>query len=213
MKQDDVMTIMAKIATKLGTSLKKTDFKVLYIANHRNKTSSHITGTFYEERKHNEVFIKQKLLLAEKNPILMEDVINLPQSSPLRGTQVRIRTMLTQHTWKLLVYTRSLASNQFEFIWERDGKIMMRKNTASRPIEVISSSTTSSRTQPNQVIQSHNNVWTHTNRRVVIHYTYNLKFSLFFSSLISLNFSLLISLILLISNENELNLFSHTRIT
>lgn len=138
MKQEEAMVVMTKLGDRLGVQLKSTDFKDLFVANHRNKTSSHIAGTFYEERKRDEVFNRQKKFIAEKKSLLMEDIIQLAPSSTLRGSLVKIKTKLTQHTRKLLAYTRTTAIPTFKYIWEKDGRVLIKRKSNSRSIEIKS---------------------------------------------------------------------------
>lgn len=135
LKPDQAMEIILELGKQLKVQLKKNDIKDIFISNHRNNASSHIAGTFYDERKRDELFESMKKRTANKNPVLIEEVCNLPNDSTCRGTEVRVRSAFTQHTRKLYALARTFA-NQFEFIWETDGKILLKRDSRSRTIEV-----------------------------------------------------------------------------
>lgn len=134
--QEQAFQTINNIAIKLGITVKKTDLKDIFVANHRDKRSSHITGTFYEEKKRDEFFSNTKNRIADKNP-LVEEICTLSNDSTFRGIEVRVRTKFTQHTREMLAKARQL-SNKFSFIWESEGKILLRKVEDSRIIQIKS---------------------------------------------------------------------------
>lgn len=133
---NSAQTVMRSLATHLGTTINLEDFKELFVVNHRNKKTSHITGTFYEEKKRDEIFFRMKHRVANKKPIVVEDIITtLPKDSTFRGKEIRVRTKVTQHTRKLLNDAYQY-KNTFKFIWESDGRVLMRKDENSRIVEI-----------------------------------------------------------------------------
>lgn len=137
MKQEEALNVMIKIGSKIGSSMNKNDFKDLYVNNHRNKTTSNIVGTFYDQRKRDDVFARIKKTIADKKPLLVEDYCTLASDSTLRGTEIRIKTKLTQNTRKLLAYAR-LYNNTFKFIWETNGRVLVKKDEQAKTIEIKS---------------------------------------------------------------------------
>lgn len=135
LKQEDALIVMKNVALKVGTTVVDEDFKDIYVANHRDKKTSHIAGIFYNEQKRDEIFNKMKKQIADKKPILVEEVVKLARDSPFRGKELRLKTKLTQYTRMLLNDARQL-KNIFKFIWECDGRILMRKDEHSRIIEI-----------------------------------------------------------------------------
>lgn len=136
--QEEAFSLMKKFAEQIGGTVKKTDFKKLFVAQHRNQTSCHLIGAFYEERKRDEIFNKFRKTLKDNNPILVEDICPaIAPDSTLRGKEVRIKALLTQQTKQLYDHARQFR-NVFDFIWESDGRILLRKNKDSKAIEIKS---------------------------------------------------------------------------
>lgn len=136
LKQEDAFAVVATFGLKIGVQMRRDDFKDIYVANHRNKTSSHIAGTVYDERKSSSLFLKIRELKRANKPVLVEDIVKLPENSTLRGTEVKVKTRLTQYTRKLLALTRLHAAQHFQFIWEADGRILIKKDKDSKLIEI-----------------------------------------------------------------------------
>lgn len=136
--QDEAFGLMKKFVETIGGTVKKTDFKKLFVAQHRNQTSCHLIGAFYEERKRDEIFAKFRKAIKDENPILVEDIcLAIATDSTLRGKEVRIKSLLTQQTKQLYDQARQFR-NLFEYVWETDGRILMRKNKDSKAIEIKS---------------------------------------------------------------------------
>lgn len=135
--QDQAMATVTKIAKEMGMNVKQPDMKDVYVVKHSDNISSHISAKFYDERKRDEILSAFKKRITDKKPVLVENICNLPNNSKLRGTEIRIRTALTQETRKLLAMARKF-SHQFEFIWETDGRVLMKKHRDSKTIEIKS---------------------------------------------------------------------------
>lgn len=135
-KQEEAFDVMKKLVTKVGGSVKKEEFKKLFVVYHRDKATSHLVGRFYDERKRYDIFNKFRNSLKAKKPVLVEDICaNLAPDSTLRGKEARLRTQLTNYNKQLYDNARKFATD-FDFKWESDGRILLRKNPESKPIEV-----------------------------------------------------------------------------
>lgn len=139
LQNDQAMTTLSMIATNMGLKLDKGDMKEVYIMNQRDNATSHIIGKFYDERKRDEFLSMMKNRITNNKPLLVEEVCALPNDSRLRGTEIRIRTVLTKETRKLLAMAMQF-SHQFEFIWECDGRVLMKENKESKTVEIKSES-------------------------------------------------------------------------
>lgn len=88
LKQEDAITVMKNVINKVGSTVVKEDFKDIFVINHRDKKTSHITGMFYNEQKRDEIFDRMRKQIADKKPILVEDVVKpLAKDSPFSITE------------------------------------------------------------------------------------------------------------------------------
>lgn len=134
----DAFNCFEAICTKLNVKVEEKDLRELYVVNHMSKRTSHISGSFYDERKKIELMRRQKTARANENPVLVDDILSdLDTNHPLRGTEISIRNRLTQATQNLLNVALSYW-DKYEFIWESNGKVMMRHTENSKPIEIKS---------------------------------------------------------------------------
>lgn len=121
-----VFPLVKAIFAKVGATVQQEDFKQLYMVRHRNNLSSRISGTFYSEKQKGEAVSAFRLHRKTK-PMLLGEVLKDITDELWKAKQINIRSELTLYTRKLLdqAYTHK---NVFEFIWECDGRVLMKRN-------------------------------------------------------------------------------------
>lgn len=137
LQEPKAFDVMTKIAQKLELDIQEADLKFLSLRKNRRTKTSFLTGKFYDGRQRNQLFKTAK----ERKPITVESIF--PEISPtshLRGKEINVRSQLTQTNRVLLAEAHKRNNNSFKFIWESDGRILMRKDHGTRPIEVRSTS-------------------------------------------------------------------------
>ena len=81
---EDALPTLKKFASKFGVTLSEKDLKRIFVFKHRSGGTSQISGEFFEVRKRDEVFNKFGKSIAEKKPVIVEDVCNIANDSSLR---------------------------------------------------------------------------------------------------------------------------------
>lgn len=133
---EDMFVAIKKIGGMIGVQIEGTDFsRRPHLVTHRNNRTAHIAGTFYSAQKRDEFHFKFR----EKkrtSPIVLEDiVISLDPDHQLRAKPLTLRWELTDYTKKLLVEAKKYAAN-FKYIWETDGRVLLKRDDASKPINI-----------------------------------------------------------------------------
>lgn len=119
----------------LGWKTNPEDFEKLFVVQYKNGNGSHIAGTFYDKRIRNMAFDKFRAIKKEK-AILCEEVLkHLPPE--LRGRKLNFRTELTAATRQLLSKVKQHSAD-FKFIWEKDGRVFVRKTEQEKALEIRS---------------------------------------------------------------------------
>jgi hypothetical protein len=129
----DLTAFFQKFGENIGEKIEENDLQSCFISKNRYNNSSQINGKFYDIRKKEKVF----QLFKQKKPIVIEDVCSVPDDSPLRGKEILLKNQLTSYKKKLLYETRMLATN-YKFIWENNGRILIKMNENS-PVKEITS--------------------------------------------------------------------------
>lgn len=132
---NEAMPIMIRLAKKLGTNITKDDLRFAVLRKGSAKKSSFILGAFYDERLKLDVMTRFK----DTRPIAVEDVVlNLPANHNLRGKEIFIRNQLTPFNRQLRAELHRVNNGRVKFIWENNGRILIKKDAESQVI-VISS--------------------------------------------------------------------------
>lgn len=130
--------VFKDICVALKFEVDRGDLSELYVVNHKNAKESHICGRFHDERKKIELMRLLKAEKASDSPILTEDIFTAIEADhPRRGKEINIRTRLTETTQKLLNYALQYW-DKYKFIWESDGRVMVRATESARPTEIRS---------------------------------------------------------------------------
>lgn len=132
----DVPAVLAAFGLFVGHPLTPEDFcHPPRVFTNKNRTSATIIGTF----KSNELKVATMKAFKAKRPVPVEDVVNLPALSTLRGKLVTIRNSLTPAYRHILTEAHRIKEGVFDYAWDSmDGRILLRKDGNSRPIEICS---------------------------------------------------------------------------
>jgi hypothetical protein len=127
--------VLQEIGEKLNVPMEKENFKKVFIRNNKTNTEKLIIATF-TDNNHKERVKKQFKQRVE--PIIVEDVVDIPEMSPFCGRQVYIvvKDQLTPENAKLLKEARKYKGTLFKHVWPSDGRILMKVSDDSRAHEV-----------------------------------------------------------------------------
>lgn len=132
---NDIASVLENLGHKIDCPISINDFVGKPRAFHtRDKTSTSIIGTFATHTKKANVLSSFKA----KRPIPVEDIVDLPASSTLRGKQVQLRNNLTLTNRTILAEAFRIKGTKFTYAWDIDGRIHLRKDNNERPIEIRS---------------------------------------------------------------------------
>lgn len=135
----DVQAITEKFFSLCGSTVSVNDFKKLFVIN--QKAGARIIGIFYLESTKDRV-LKALRLKTKSSPVLAEHIfLNLSttdkEGKNFIGKQVRYYTQTTEYTRRLLRQAK-VYQEKFAFIWERDGRVLLRIKEGMKPIHVRS---------------------------------------------------------------------------
>lgn len=131
-KPIDILTV---IAQKLGLPIRETDLKYVALRQNNTRKTAYMTGIFHDGK------LRQQLLQAgkEKRPLIIEAFFpDLPVNSTMRGKEFSIKNQLAQSTRTFLAEAHRINNKRFKYVWESNGKIMIRRDDGERAIEVRS---------------------------------------------------------------------------
>ena len=135
-EKSDNDKIISKLAKETGVQFDSSDLQSFYASRTaKNKKKCVVHGRFYSEK------LKSKLISGsrKKDPIVVEDIIELQPDDPIHGTQVYIRSQLTSENRELANEARRQRSNgKLKFVWEKDGRILARKTESSSILQLRS---------------------------------------------------------------------------
>jgi hypothetical protein len=122
--KNDLKAIMANFLLKLGLSYDVTrDFRKLYLQKLGRTNKTFITVKVFNWVVKSTIFTAFK----QKKPILTEDLLNLPEDSIHRRKEIYIHNKLTKYKRDILNELKKFKSF-IKFIWEDEGRILIRTN-------------------------------------------------------------------------------------
>ncbi|CRL03078.1 CLUMA_CG016220, isoform A [Clunio marinus] len=130
-----IKEILTNIGTQLNEEISSSMLKSCFARHNKNKTSTLIVGSFLESGRKERILRRLK---ERRNPINCDDILTLAGASKWRGKQISIKNQLTKYSQNLLSLARERNQGRFEFIWESEGRILMKKNNTSKPIQITS---------------------------------------------------------------------------
>lgn len=129
----DPLPTVQKVIEKFGVETSSEDFKHVFYVQHLSGKSSHIAVTCWNENKKTEIMSKARECWREKKlKIFAEDIVELSETSPARGRQIIIRNQMTRTNAKIYNEARKLHKKQFEYVWEKNGRTMIRIRADSK---------------------------------------------------------------------------------
>lgn len=136
--REDTFRAFEAICNALDCTVNETDLKELYIVSHKDNMTAHISGTFHDLRKKTEIMNAQKIARRFKKPIMCEDIFTtIGPTHPLRGREITFRSLLLDRTRELYNFALEYW-DIYKYIWEVDGKVLVRVSDTSRPVEILS---------------------------------------------------------------------------
>lgn len=135
--KDESFGVIKKFFKIAGTDVKKEDLIFwTYLAN-RDKGSGQFLGRFANNNTKMKAFKSFKLRISTL-PILWQDIVtDLPENDLKRARRLGLRSRLTPATFSLLRKAKE-HSEKFQYIWESQGRIFIRKAEGLRAHEIKS---------------------------------------------------------------------------
>lgn len=133
---DQALEVLVNFGASLGEVISQIDLKRVKAFPDNNNKTSKLVGTFYQQSR------KDKLVEAYKKckkPVVVEAVLtDIAETSPWRGKEVVLRNLMTPYNRRLLGEARAFndllpESQRFKFVWESNGRILLKRTEASRP--------------------------------------------------------------------------------
>lgn len=134
--KEDQFAVIEKTFKLVGCTVKKDDLTYWAMYPNRQKTNAVIVGKFCNSKKREEAFrlFKQK---SKIEPMLFGSICE-PHDPNDRLRVIRLRSSLTKPTMNLLNMARQHIPATFEFVWEREGRIFVRKAAGERAVQIKS---------------------------------------------------------------------------
>lgn len=124
-----------KIASKLGVVICEQDLKHVALRKNEKYKNSYLTGIFHDIRLRQQLFEQAKI----SRPLVVESVFtSLPGNSPLRGKEISLKGHVAPAIRSRLSEAHRLNNNVFKFIWQKDGRLLMKKDVGHQVYEIKS---------------------------------------------------------------------------
>lgn len=127
-------SILINFLGRVGITTTQTDYKDFKLITYPDKKGSYIIGTLWEQKKKSDIMNNFKEMLKADKPILVDQMFRLPSTSPLVGRQIRFKNRLTKINALLLKAARSYKDKLFAFVWESEGRVLIRRSPSEKPI-------------------------------------------------------------------------------
>jgi hypothetical protein len=132
------IVVLNKILRQFGEVVEDSDIKKLFSIQYPNKSGSMLLGTFWSEKRKNDIFIKWKESLKQKKYILVEQIFTLDTDSTFRGKQINLRNSLTKTNSALLKQALTYKNRPFKRVYEMSGKIFVKFTETSKAVNIKS---------------------------------------------------------------------------
>lgn len=137
-KEESPLAVANRVLAKIEGSLETSDIKRISLIQHKSGDGSMLIINLWNDKKKYELIAKFRQALKDKRPIITEAIFNLPLESPRKGKQIRLNNLLTRSNSTLFKQARALIGKPFQFVWEYDGKILVRFKEGSNAIRIKS---------------------------------------------------------------------------
>lgn len=127
--------VVQHFATATGVQISDNDIQFAFARHIKRKSESIIVGRFKQ------LAAKQAVMksFAEKKPIPVKSVINdLEETLKQIGKELVIRNQLTPFNRKIMSEAHKINNGTFRFIWDSNGRIMLKKTELDRAIHIRS---------------------------------------------------------------------------
>lgn len=135
--KEEQLELISEILKFVGVTTTKDDFVYWSAYQNRSKSSAVIVGKFASSAKRSEAFkaFREK---AKTSEITWNKFVISRPGDPNGLRKINLRTSLTKATMALLNKVRE-HSTKFKYIWEANGRVLVRKAEGDRAIEIKSS--------------------------------------------------------------------------
>lgn len=124
---------LSQITNKLNVAINERDLKHLALRKNDKFKNSYLTGIFYDNRVRQQLFDQAKSC----RPIVVETIFTtLPGNSTLRGKEITLKGQVAPAIRSRLAEAHRINNNVFKFIWQKDGRILMRKDMGHPVFEI-----------------------------------------------------------------------------
>lgn len=134
-RNDKPIDILTTIAHKLGITIRENDLKFIALRLNNARRTAYLTGIFHDGK------LRQQLLQAgkEQKPLIVDRFFpDLPANSTMRGKEFSVKNQLAQATRTFLAEAHRINNKRFKYLWESNGRIMIRRDDGERSIEIRS---------------------------------------------------------------------------
>ncbi len=135
--REDQLVIIVNVFKKVGVTVTREDLSYWNMYNNRQRTSATISGKFCNPKKREEAFSLFKIKTKNK-PILFGEMCK-PTNDEDKLRVIRLRSNLTKATMNLINLARQHMTI-FAYVWEKNGRIFVRKNEDERAFQIKSES-------------------------------------------------------------------------
>jgi Baculovirus FP protein len=129
------LEVLKEIGEQLNEPLDMEHLQKVFTRKNKNNTESMIIATFKDNNQKERIKreFKQRV-----EPIIVEDVVDVDEVSHWRGRNIYVvlKDQLTPENRKLLKEAKKYKGSIFKHVWPCNGRILMRKEDDSIPIEV-----------------------------------------------------------------------------
>lgn len=135
-EKDKTDQIINSLSHASGVQFTKSDLQNFYpVRLRKDKKKCIVHGRFYDEKLKTEFISGWR----SNKPIVVEDVMQLKANDTSRGTEIFIRNQLTNSNRELSAEARlQRNAGKLKYVWEKDGRILIRKSDNSPIIEIRS---------------------------------------------------------------------------
>ena len=142
LKKNETPKFIDALATHLNVNINSDDIRDAFSIPSKDKKRSITIVKFFNHQKKSLVME----CFRKKSPVVLEDLMSLPENDKRRGSQIYIGSNLTAENRNIMRAAR--AEQMFKFIWEREGRILIRPTEKANVIEVQSIN------QLNEIVQT-----------------------------------------------------------
>lgn len=143
LQKKDIIPVISSLGLQIGVPLNEGDIADAYSIASKNKDRAITIVKFHTEKTKRDVMTAYR----NKKPILIEDIVRLGSDDKRRGSEIYINSNLTLHNRELKSAARKELT-VLKYVWEKDGRILIREADNTRIIEITSIK------QLNEIVQS-----------------------------------------------------------